>query len=283
MRPVRAAVRGGGEAARAAPSVSAITWSAASSHSTASGSSSATRTAAAAMAGALLRPTGSSRMRGEAMPAARSCSAIRNRCSWLQTMTGGAKRVAAGAERGFLEQGVVGDQRPELLGEALARDRPEPGAGAAGQDDRDDRGGVHAGGMCLKEGRGDRVLTVHGVLPPGAWSGGGGVKEVEPRMRTDEHGCCGSPACRRPKNRLVAPRDMGFLLRARVWRGEAGGEGRLIGRFVVGCRSRAPHRTIATTSGLLGKKSRNLRAPIARHCGMKPHGVTGCDRRRTSC
>ena len=26
------------------------------------------------------------------MPAARSCSAIRNRCSWLQTTIGGAKR-----------------------------------------------------------------------------------------------------------------------------------------------------------------------------------------------
>ena len=124
--------------------------------------------------------------------------------------------VAAGAERGFLEQGVLGDQRPELLGEALARDRPEARAGAAGQDDRDDRGGVHAGGMCLKGGRGDRVLTVHGVLPPGAWSGGRGVKQVEPRMHTDEHGFCGSAAGRRPKTRLVAPRDMGFLPRARV-------------------------------------------------------------------
>ena len=127
--------------------------------------------------------------------------------------------VAAGAERGFLEQGVLGDQRPELLGEALARDRPEAGAGAAGEDDRNDGGGVHAGGVCLIGGGGDRVkavLTVHGVLPPGAWLGGGGVKGVEPRMHTDERGYRCGAARQRPKIRLDAPRDMGFFRRARV-------------------------------------------------------------------
>ena len=46
---------------------------------------------AAAIAGALLRPTGSSTMRAFGTPAARSCSAIRNRCSWLHTTIGGAK------------------------------------------------------------------------------------------------------------------------------------------------------------------------------------------------
>ena len=70
--------------------VSAIEASAAIIHSTASGSSSDTSMAAAAMAGALLRPTGSSMMRALAMPASRSCSAIRNRCSSLHTTTGAA-------------------------------------------------------------------------------------------------------------------------------------------------------------------------------------------------
>ena len=100
--------------------------------------SSATSRAAAAIAGALLRPTGSSTMRASGMPAARSCSAIRKRCSWLQTTIGGAKAGAGGAQGGLLDQRAVGDQRPELLGEALARHRPEPGAGAAGEDDGKD-------------------------------------------------------------------------------------------------------------------------------------------------
>ena len=42
----------------------------------------------------------------------------------------------AARQRGFLDQRAVGDQRPELLGEALARDRPQPRAGAAGQQHR---------------------------------------------------------------------------------------------------------------------------------------------------
>ena len=73
------------------PATSAMAWSAAIIHSRLSGSSSAASKAAAAMAGALLRPTGSSTMRASATPAARSCSAIRKRCSWLQTTIGGAK------------------------------------------------------------------------------------------------------------------------------------------------------------------------------------------------
>ena len=43
------------------------------------------------MAGAELRPTGSSKICGSATPASRSCSATRKRCSWLHTTTGGAK------------------------------------------------------------------------------------------------------------------------------------------------------------------------------------------------
>ena len=47
--------------------------------------------------------------------------------------------LAVGAQRGLLQQGAIGDQRPKLLGEAFARDRPEARAGAAGEDDWDDR------------------------------------------------------------------------------------------------------------------------------------------------
>ena len=62
--------------------------------------------------------------------------------------------LATGTKRGFLQQRAIGDERPELLGEAFARDRPEPGAGAAGEDDRDDSGCVgHLRGVCLKTGR----------------------------------------------------------------------------------------------------------------------------------
>ncbi len=117
---------------------SAIEASAAIIHSTASGSSSATSTAAAAMAGALLRPTGSSTIRASSMPTARSCSAIRNRCSWLQTTTGGANFGTGRAGRGLLHHGAVGHQRPELLRETLARHRPKPRAGTAGEDNGND-------------------------------------------------------------------------------------------------------------------------------------------------
>ena len=90
IRPVRAAATAAASAVCSAGR-SAIEESAAIIHSTASGLSSATSNAAAAMAGALLRPTGSSTMRAPSMPAARSCSAIRKRCSWLHTTIGGAK------------------------------------------------------------------------------------------------------------------------------------------------------------------------------------------------
>ena len=42
---------------------------------------------------------------------------------------------------GFLQQGLLGEERPELLRIAFPRDRPEPRAGAAGQDDRHDCAG----------------------------------------------------------------------------------------------------------------------------------------------
>ncbi len=63
--------------------------------STASGAVSAASSAAAAMAGALLRPTGSSRMRALAIPASRSCSATTKRWSWLATTMGGLNSAEA--------------------------------------------------------------------------------------------------------------------------------------------------------------------------------------------
>ena len=46
---------------------------------------------------------------------------------------------APAAQRGFHDHGaVMVEQAPELLGEALARHRPQPRSGAAGQDDGHD-------------------------------------------------------------------------------------------------------------------------------------------------
>ena len=110
------------------------------SHSTASGSAWRSSRAAAAMAGALLRAAGSSRMRAPTIFASRNCSATRKRCASLQTTTGGAKPGADGAAGGLLHHGApAADQRPELLRIALPRQRPEPAAGAAGQDHGYDR------------------------------------------------------------------------------------------------------------------------------------------------
>ncbi len=89
IRPPRAASTAVATAA-ASRSGLAMAESAAIIHSTAFGCSSATSRAAAASAGAELRPTGSSTIRAPVMPASRSCSAIRNRCSWLHTITGAA-------------------------------------------------------------------------------------------------------------------------------------------------------------------------------------------------
>ena len=46
-------------------------------------------------------------------------------------------------QRGGRQHGLAAGQRPELLRIGLARERPEPAAGAAGEDDRDDGGGRH--------------------------------------------------------------------------------------------------------------------------------------------
>jgi hypothetical protein len=57
----------------------------------ASESSRASNSAATVAAGAVFRPSGSSTIARAVMPISRSCSAIRKRCSSLQTMSGGAK------------------------------------------------------------------------------------------------------------------------------------------------------------------------------------------------
>ena len=94
IRPVCAA-----RTARSSASVIAswreIDASAAIIHSTASGLSCATSSAAAAIAGAELRPIGSSMMRARLNPASRICSAIRKRWSWLHTTIGASKPLPA--------------------------------------------------------------------------------------------------------------------------------------------------------------------------------------------
>ena len=90
IRPARAAATASASSS-CSFARSVIAASAAIIHSTAFGSSSAASSAAAAIAGAELRPTGSSTMRGPTMPASRICSATRNRWSWLHTTIGGAK------------------------------------------------------------------------------------------------------------------------------------------------------------------------------------------------
>jgi hypothetical protein len=84
--------------------------------------------AASAMAGAVLRPSGSSRMRCQATSAWRHCSATMKRCSSLQTITGGGGG-AGGAPQGVLQQRAVAEQGVELLGKQLAGQRPQAAAG----------------------------------------------------------------------------------------------------------------------------------------------------------
>ncbi len=101
--------------------------------------------AASAMAGAVLRPTGSSRMAAGGMPISRSCSATRKRCASLQTTIGrGGVRKPREPRGGVLDHGALAGQRQELLGQQLARQRPEARAGAAGEDHRDE---FHGGGI----------------------------------------------------------------------------------------------------------------------------------------
>src|SRR5690606_27582870 len=73
------------------PAGSAITWSEGSTSSTGSPPPARACRAAAAMAGAVLRPTGSSSRAAGATPTWRSCSATMKRCSSLATTMGAAR------------------------------------------------------------------------------------------------------------------------------------------------------------------------------------------------
>ena len=129
IRPSRAAATAAASA-RCRAGTSRMAASAAIIHSTASGSCSATSRAAAAIAGAELRPTGSSTMRGEATPARRNSSATRNRCSWLHTTIGGAKPSpsARRAVSSIIERSEISGQNclGKLARETGHRREPEP-------------------------------------------------------------------------------------------------------------------------------------------------------------
>ena len=129
MLPARAAAAAIASAACRAGR-SRIAASAAIIHMTASGDSAAIRSAAAVMAGALLRPQGSSTMRVPWAPARRMCSPTRKRCSSLQTTNGGAKPgpIARRAVSSIIERSETSGQN--CLGK-LSRDTghnrvPEP-------------------------------------------------------------------------------------------------------------------------------------------------------------
>ena len=57
----------------------------------------------------------------------------------------GGKPVARHAPGGLLEQALIAQELRELLGIALARQRPEPGAGAAAKQHGSDEGKVGFG------------------------------------------------------------------------------------------------------------------------------------------
>ena len=54
---------------------------------------------------------------------------------------GGGEHRVLHAQQGFLVGRTVADQRQELLGQGVARDRPKPRPGAAGEKNGDDRRG----------------------------------------------------------------------------------------------------------------------------------------------
>ncbi len=65
------------------------------------------------------------------------CSATVKRCASLHTTMGGVAPVDAGQPRGrVLQHGLLAGERQQLLRIHFARQRPEPGAGAARQNHR---------------------------------------------------------------------------------------------------------------------------------------------------
>ena len=115
-------------------------WSAGVTTSTGSRPLCVACSAASVMAGAVLRPIGSSSTAGRRQrQSSRSWSSTRKRCSSLPTTHGPADGdVRCGqrlqAQRRLLEQALLAVQRQELLRIGGARQRPQAGAAAAGHD-----------------------------------------------------------------------------------------------------------------------------------------------------
>ena len=108
-----------------------------------SGSRRAARQAARVTAASVSRPSGSSAS-SIAAPASAACSATRNREAAALTTIGAAKSSPARRLERALERRGAAEHRHVLLGEVPSRHRPEPRAGAAAEDRRDQRAGGRA-------------------------------------------------------------------------------------------------------------------------------------------
>ena len=134
--PARAAAAARPIAAANAAS-SAIMWSEGSSSISASGSLSASARAATQAAGAVLRPTGSSsKARDGAVDLAQLLGDDKAMFFVGDQQRRGEAIAIGDAAHGLLQQAVRAEQAQQLLGIKRARHRPQPGARAAGQNDR---------------------------------------------------------------------------------------------------------------------------------------------------
>ena len=160
------------------------------------GAASAACRAAIVIAGAVLRPVGSSSTVVAAAfgsASSRSCSSTRKRCSSLPTTQAAPTPIssqasAASRSRSLLEQAAVTLQHQELLRVHRARQRPQPGAAAAGDDH-----GMDEDGMGVMEAVADSkwgVKTVQAAIRSGA-----GMKP------------CGLSRCQRQLSAHIASRS----------------------------------------------------------------------------
>ena len=90
------------------------------------------------MAGALLRPTGSSTMRASSIAGGAELFGDQEPVFVVADHDRRRESGADRPQRRFLHQRPVGHQRPELFWKTLPRHRPQPRAGAAGEDNGDD-------------------------------------------------------------------------------------------------------------------------------------------------
>ena len=137
MRPASAPARPARHVARNC-GASRMMWSAASASTTASGSRLRATAVAAAIAGAESRRSGS--ITTVASTPISSAWRLAKKWKFGPVMTMGARehRVLH-ARQGLLVGRALADQRQKLLGQSVARDRPQPRPGAAGKQNRDDR------------------------------------------------------------------------------------------------------------------------------------------------